>query len=169
MEVQLVPGTATPADSTITAGWGFTLYLWAPAHASQPAGDEAEALLDWIEDGGDPNTWYAAWRERNPGPDMEQVKAQALAVYHAQVERAPERHRLELRMRAERHRRYERMVKRATATPRPASVSPERRREHRSTGARSTRAGRPATTLTTNRSRRLSQLPRVTTTATLPK
>ena len=79
MEVQLVPGTATPADSTITAGWGYTFYLWAPAHASQPAGDEAEALLDWIEDGGDPNTWYAAWaRAESSAPTWSRSKLRRL-------------------------------------------------------------------------------------------
>ena len=87
MEVQLVPGTDCPADSTITAGWVHTLHLWRAAHAAQPDGDDAEAWLDWIEDGGHPDVWYAEWRARNPGPDMEAAEAQALAAYHAPVQR----------------------------------------------------------------------------------
>ncbi len=143
-EVLMIPGTDCPADPSTTAGWRYTLHVRAAAHASQPAGDDAEAWLDWIEDGGDADVWYAAWRARNPGPDMEAIKAQALSAYHAQIERAPERHRLELEMRAERYRKYDRMVKRATtpaqqrATPTPT----ERPREQRA-GRGHTRARAP--------------------------
>ena len=95
-EVLMIPGTDCPADSLTIAGWEFTVRVWAAAHASQPDGDDAEAWLDWIEDGGDPDAWYAAWRARNPGPDMAAVKTEAAAVARAMVSRHPEWHRAEL-------------------------------------------------------------------------
>src|SRR5690349_3529611 len=75
-----VPGTDCPADSLTTAGRVYLARLLASVHAAQPDGDDAEARLDNIENGGDDEAWYAEWRAQNPGPDMAAVEREAAAA-----------------------------------------------------------------------------------------